>query len=141
MQTFLPYPDFLASAQVLDKRRCIKQVVEAAQILRCLRSGNPKAGWRNHPAVRMWRGYEQSLTDYYNVFFWTCVLCHGVRYSRLSPEHTDGVGVLPPWIGNDSFHASHRSNLLRKDPVWYGQFGWLEPAALPYVWPVAKEQT
>lgn len=34
------------------------------------------------------------------------------------------------------FHASHRSNLLRKDPVWYSQFNWTEPNNLPYVWPI-----
>ena len=33
-------------------------------------------------------------------------------------------------------HASHRSNLLRKDPEHYMQFGWTEPPDLPYVWPV-----
>jgi hypothetical protein len=33
-------------------------------------------------------------------------------------------------------HDSHRSNLLRKDPQWYGQFGWTVPDDLPYVWPV-----
>jgi hypothetical protein len=42
----------------------------------------------------------------------------------------------PPWLGDNTFHASHKSNLLRKDPVWYGQFGWSEPTDLPYVWPV-----
>ena len=33
-------------------------------------------------------------------------------------------------------HASHRSNLLRKEPAHYTQFGWTEPPDLPYVWPV-----
>ena len=48
-------------------------------------------------------------------------------------------GSPPNWIGCDAFHASHRSNLLRKDATWYGQFGWQETADLPYVWPVEKE--
>lgn len=43
---------------------------------------------------------------------------------------------LPTWLGNEDFHAAHRSNLLRKDHVWYGIFGWTEPDDLPYVWPV-----
>ena len=42
----------------------------------------------------------------------------------------------PKWLGNEAFHASHRSNLLRKDSIHYGQFGWTEPHNLPYVWPV-----
>lgn len=41
-----------------------------------------------------------------------------------------------PWLGNEAFHASHRSNLLRKDPEHYKQFNWTEPNNLPYVWPV-----
>lgn len=43
---------------------------------------------------------------------------------------------MPPWFGREDFHASHRSNLLRKHPDWYRQFGWYEPDDLPYVWPV-----
>ena len=42
---------------------------------------------------------------------------------------------LPSWIGDDRFHASHRSNLLRKLPEHYSTFGWKEPDDLPYVWP------
>jgi hypothetical protein len=41
----------------------------------------------------------------------------------------------PWWFGDDSFHASHRSNLLRKDSIYYGQFDWHEPNDLPYIWP------
>ena len=36
MQTFLPYPDFAASAAALDTRRLGKQRVEALQVLRAL---------------------------------------------------------------------------------------------------------
>ena len=50
---------------------------------------------------------------------------------------TDVTG-MPTWLGNEAFHASHRSNLLRKDAVHYSQFGWSEPADLPYVWPAPK---
>jgi hypothetical protein len=42
----------------------------------------------------------------------------------------------PNWIGDEKFHASHRSNLLRKDKEFYGKFGWAEPDDLPYFWPV-----
>ena len=42
-------------------------------------------------------------------------------------------------MGDPAFHASHRSNLLRKDPTYYGAFGWAEDATLPYVWPVTKD--
>jgi hypothetical protein len=36
MQTFLPYPDFGATAAVLDARRLGKQRVETVQVLRAL---------------------------------------------------------------------------------------------------------
>jgi hypothetical protein len=42
----------------------------------------------------------------------------------------------PSWLGDDAVHASHRSNLLRKDLRHYSRFGWTEPDDLEYVWPV-----
>jgi len=42
--------------------------------------------------------------------------------------------ISPSWLGNSDFDASHRSNLLRKDPEHYAQFGWTESDNLPYVW-------
>ena len=63
MQTFLPYPDFTASAQSLDSKRLGKQRVEAIQIMRTL-LGISTRGWRNHPAVLMWEGHEAALWRY-----------------------------------------------------------------------------
>lgn len=62
MQTFLPYPDFAATARVLDPRRLGKQRVETLQVLRALTV--PGYGWRHHPAARMWAGYEEALVRY-----------------------------------------------------------------------------
>ena len=42
----------------------------------------------------------------------------------------------PPWFGNEKVHASHRSNLLRKDSEFYGKYNWKESPDLPYFWPV-----
>lgn len=42
---------------------------------------------------------------------------------------------LPPWIGDEAFHLSHRSNLLRKNPEFYGAVFPAVPADLPYIWP------
>jgi hypothetical protein len=44
--------------------------------------------------------------------------------------------VLPHWLGDERIHASHRSNLIRKDPAHYSQFNWSESADIPYYWPV-----
>ena len=62
MQTFLPFADFAETARVLDGRRLGKQRVETLQILRALRV--PGYGWRHHPAVGMWAGYEEALARY-----------------------------------------------------------------------------
>jgi hypothetical protein len=62
MQTFLPYADFQASSAVLDDRRLGKQRVETFQILRALTW--PDYAWKNHPAVRMWRGFVPALVRY-----------------------------------------------------------------------------
>ena len=43
----------------------------------------------------------------------------------------------PSWMGIAEIHRSHRSNLLRKDPVFYTPvFEDGLPDDLPYVWPV-----
>ena len=62
MQTFLPYADFAQSARALDRQRLGKQRVEVKQILNVLKKGS--GGWANHPAVKMWRGYEMALCNY-----------------------------------------------------------------------------
>lgn len=140
MQTFLPYEDFSRTAKVLDWRRLGKQRVEAKQINMALRGLYTK-GWVHHPAVLMWKGYEIALCEY------GIAICQEWRSrgfadaqlpyffaERLFWEHQN-----PPrdvhWLGDDRLHSSHRSNLLRKDHLHYGQFSWTEPDDLPYVWP------
>lgn len=137
MQTFLPYPSFVRSVQCLDRARLGKQRVEAWQILRAL-SGESK-GWVNHPAVKMWRGHERALAQYGSI---VCSEWLRRGYVDNMKERFRRYDVVtfdrPPWFGNEAFHAAHRSNLLRKDPVWYGRFGWTETADLPYVWPTEE---
>lgn len=137
MNTFLPYPDFQQSAQVLDNKRLSKQRVECLQILKAL--SDPTYGWQNHPAVRMWRYWNISLATYGN---FVCLewIKRGFKDSLLPFfEAHSAINIhtqpIPPQF-TKAFHASHRSNLLRKDPIHYGQFGWTEPNDLPYVWPV-----
>ncbi|SCL20791.1 hypothetical protein GA0070616_2092 [Micromonospora nigra] len=155
MQTFLPYPDFLASARVLDQKRLGKQRVETIQVLRGLT--RPTYGWRNHPAVKMWAGYEEALTRY--GLDMCAVWCEPGRADtcaatmttdlaaacdvdriRTQPELA-AAGELPPWLGRDDLHRSHRSSLLRKDPEHYRPlFGDDEPTDLDYVWPASDRE-
>ena len=150
MQTFLPYPDFVRSAKTLDNARLGKQRVEALQILRALHV--PGYGWRNHPAVRMWRGYEEALAAYglavcrewcARGYADTCEAkivaelrtITGRRTRVRSQAKLRERDRLPSWLGRRAFHRSHRSALLRKDPEWYGPRVTGTPDDLELIWP------
>jgi hypothetical protein len=151
VQTFLPYAGFIASAEVLDQKRLGKQRVETIQVLRGLIV--PTYGWRHHPAVKMWTGYEEALVRYGldMCAVWcatgradTCATtltvdlaaAGGARVIR-TQEELALVGDLPPWLGDAALHLSHRSSLLRKDPAFYGPIFGDIPDDLPYVWPTS----
>lgn len=138
MQTFLPYADYKLSAQVLDSKRLNKQIVEARQIWHNL--VRLSSGWINHPATRMWIGYEDSLRLYIKA-------CHDEWVSRGNSPHVINLKAyepridenlnlnadLPNWFGG-LIHATHQSNLLRKDAKYYGKFFNISPC-LAYYWP------
>lgn len=127
MQTFLPYSDFQRSAAALDYRRLGKQRVEAKQIL------TAGGGWRNHPATKMWRGYEDALALYHNVMIEEWVL-RGYRNTMPLIPH-ELWPTFPPWLGDGDFHRAHQSNLIRKDPAHYAPLFPGVPSNLPYIWP------
>src|SRR3954467_11588268 len=150
MQTFLPYPSFAESSAVLDTARLGKQRVETLQILRAILL--PSYGWQNHPVTRMWRGHIPALTAYglANVAAWVDRGHTDSTHDLLAEvaPGMDGVdadalaerGLLPPWIGDEEIHRSHRSNLIRKDPDLYGPLFPGTPPDLDYVWPEAGER-
>lgn len=143
MNTFLPYADFTVSARVLDRQRLGKQRVECLQTLNVL--SGIGGGWRNHPAVKMWEGYEWLLYDYAHavIIEWNgrgyADSCWG-KITDLADSHGDGWGDrFPTWLGFEPFHLSHRSNLLRKAPDYYGPlFAPDTPNDLPYYWPTEE---
>jgi hypothetical protein len=132
MQTFLPYPSFTKTFKTLDYRRLGKQRVEAKQILNVLLDRTTTRGWRNHPIVRMWSGYESALQLYHNL----CInewINQGYNNNMELEDITEPI-IYPHWLGNESFHSSHRANLLRKDYEYYSQFKWREDSENPYTW-------
>jgi len=133
MQTFLPYSNLKKSLKTLDSRRLGKQRVEAFQILNILLNRTNKKGWRNHPAVKMWKGYENALKLYFNkaVKLW---ISRGFK-NNMRLEKIEGKIIFPHWFGNKKFHDSHKSNLLRKDPEHYFEFSKDVPDNLEYIWP------
>jgi hypothetical protein len=154
MQTFLPYPGFIESARVLDKRRLGKQRVETIQVLRALTVAG--YGWRHHPAAAMWAGYEEALVRYgLDICSVWCGLGNAdTCAATLVADLTHGTGTtaartqkdladadeVPPWLGDEAFHRSHQSALLRKDPAHYRPFFDEVPDDLPYVWPASDRE-
>ncbi len=148
MQTFLPYPDFAETARVLDQRRLGNQRSEALVILRVCNI--PTYGWQHHPAVRMWRGFELALMAYGRAICeaWISNGRADTVMGKLAEWAPGGTlpaqdelrraDLVPPWLGDDRLHRSHRSALLRKDPAWYRPLFPDVPDDLPYFWPVAR---
>ena len=131
MQTFLPYPSFIESAQCLDYKRLGKQRVEVLQLIR--------GGWPNHPASKMWHGHFYQLGKYGEAI---CLewISYGYKDTCLDKIEAEQLKFsdtgLPKWIGNEAFHLAHKSNLIRKNREFYGPMFPGVPDNLPYVWPV-----
>lgn len=147
MQTFLPFPDFKQTAKVLDYRRLGKQRLEALMCLELI-LGIRDDNWKYHPVYHMWRAYPEALSLYIST------ICHewinrGYKDTRLEKLKALNQKLnfkfiyFPSWLGDERFHASHRSILLGKNYDWYSQFDWSEKPAImdkkgnwSYFWPV-----
>ena len=150
MQTFTPYADFERSLRTLDQKRLGKQRVEVIQIVRALTV--PGYAWSSHPAVLMWKGYEEALGRYglTSCQVWTelgfgdtcaATIAADLRAIGISEIRTQeelaAADALPSWLFDETLQLSHRSALLRKDPEHYGRlFDPETPRDLDYVWPV-----
>lgn len=131
MQTFLPVPDFKESAKLLDYRRLCKQRVEAFQLIKAIE--NPSYGWRKHPATTMWINHKEALGAYMNACIEEWIARGYKNTMKLYPVSDNPI--MPSWLGDEKFHLSHKSNLIRKLPEYYGKFWPDVPNDLPYVWP------
>jgi hypothetical protein len=141
MQTYLPVANFEASAKMLDLDRLGLQRVEALQILNLLTTG-ARLG---HPAVEMWKGYEPALVAYARAISDEWVR-RGNRdtvknkINEIANEATITAmdikyAEMPPWFGTKRFHASHRANLVRMMPNYYGRIWPGHRTDLKYYWP------
>lgn len=130
MQTFVPFSDFSKSASSLDNKRLNKQLLEGRQIYSIISSKRTTGGWINHPAVKMWRNFDNALFSYLTAVFkecnrrgisteknWKAILdIHNSNWDR-------GTGVImPPWLDDDRVHESHKNNLYVKQPEFYIDF-------------------
>jgi len=138
MQTFLPYPNYVKSAKVLDYKRLGKQRIEALMIIKILYADNSESRWKNHPAVRMWWGYSNNLKEYYNA-----IVEEWIRrgYKNNMPRNLfHKTYSKPNWIFDERFCISHQSNLVRKFPEHYKKFFPDVPDNLSYFWPSQHEE-
>jgi hypothetical protein len=146
VQTFLPDPDFERTARILDDRRLGKQRVEVLQILNAMH--RTSGGWVNHPATRMWRGFEPALVAYGLAIIdeWTRsgradtvrdkILPHLHGEPLRTQRQLAELDLLPPWLGREDLHRAYRSALVRKMPEHYRPLFPEVEEDLPYVWPV-----
>ena len=133
MQTFLPQKDFATSAYMLDNKRLNKQILEGYQILNVLSGKSKTGGWRNHPAVLMWRGYERGLWNYIQAMIAEAKL-RGIKtenneanLNNLKDQCWEDWGNEAPAFWHDENKlirvvTTHRANLFKKDPTYYVHF-------------------
>ena len=135
MQTFLPSRNFITVARMLDSKRLNKQILEGYQILNVLSGMSPTGGWRNHPAVKMWRGHEGMLHTYIQAMITEAKL-RGIKTDKneenirnLFNKVGDSWGeTMPDWYFDQNkimrIVTTHKANLFDKDPMYYAHFGY-----------------
>ena len=133
MQTFLPSSSFNQSAQMLDSKRLNKQILECYQILNVLSGKSPTGGWRNHPAVLMWKGYERGLWQYVQAMIQEARE-RGIRtenneanLNKLKDQCWNIWGNNKPSFWDDTVKlmrviTTHKASLFNKDPFYYMKF-------------------
>lgn len=130
MQVFLSEYTFAEAAEVLDTKRLVKQLLEGRQIMTVL--AGESAGWKNHPAVKMFAGYERTLYSYLYAIKdemkargykwennWEVIQNTYMKYFLHGPQEA------PKWMSNDKFDRvviTHRGRLFAKAPELYPQY-------------------
>lgn len=141
MLTFMPFDDFAWSARSLADEELDIQRDHNLQIMSHLLVGDEM----DHPAVKMWEGYERALLAYQQAVCneWSSVRGHQDDFwdkTRLmfldvivDPMATP---LIPPhWIGVTEIHISHQSTLLRNNKEYYRKkFPGIRDDH-PYIWP------
>lgn len=131
MQVFLPEPDFNYTAQQLDTKRLVKQLLEGRQIMTILVGENKTKAWTNHPAVRMFDGHPVALFTYLAAirkemqrreYKWEK---NWYEIERMVRENLTKTG-FPRWMLDDNslyrVITTHRGRLYEKAPELYPQY-------------------
>jgi len=133
MQTFLPHSTFERCAKALDNKRLNKQILEGYQILNVNSGMSKTGGWRNHPAVLMWRGHEGSLFEYVQSMIEEAKL-RGINTAGNENNLKTLINNIrykwnynaPDWMFDNiklmKVMTTHRVNLFKKDPLYYARY-------------------
>jgi len=143
MQTWLVANTFEKSATLLDRRRLGAQLYESVHILASLRHKNhllinPKRDVSNHPASKLWVGYERELGAY--IYAHLSEWCNRGYKSDINTKNyrviTEGLerGMynIPSWITSEVI-VTHRNVLYRKNPTFYPK-KWCGDRGMRYDW-------
>lgn len=79
MNIFLPYENPTLSAQALDDKRLLKQILETRQILKVAKGESE--GYKNHPITKHYIEYPEFL-----IYYGYCCCCSEYKY-RFHKEH------------------------------------------------------
>ena len=122
MQTFIVHWDMERNAMLLDRQRLGKQRLECAQIAKaCLGITN---GWKNHPNVIRWIGYEPYLINEYMRAILLEWERRGYKNDKMREEFlalsemVEGRHIVKPFWVNDVI-IEHRNLLLSKNFKFY----------------------
>jgi hypothetical protein len=132
MQVFLPYANIYPSVACLSNDMLYQARIDARHILDTLE--NKSITHRHHPAVKMFKGYEELLKGYLA----GCIkqwVKRGYRSRMESPKVSFAKVTIPLWWGGP-IHKSHKAQLLRTNNKHYGRLEWDVDCSTPVFWPV-----
>ena len=133
MQVFLPEANYQLCAETLDYKRLVKQLLEGRQIMTILANESPGGAWKNHPAVKMFAGYEHDLYFYLKAIR-NEMQQRGYKWENnwaviqdtYKRNFVDQPYERPFWMEDaemfDRVITTHRGRLWEKDPAYYAQY-------------------
>ena len=149
MQILLPYPDYEQTANALTPSILRHQVMDIITTLSVIHeTARNLPMYEGHPSVMAWEGYAPQLAH----FGLVCVEALQVRslqaakYRESLDWHLDTATSgeysmdKPAWFGSPKLHRSHKSVLIRIDPLKYRRIWPSVPANLPEVFPYGSHR-
>lgn len=124
MQTYLPYPDFVKSAEALDTQRLGTQIEDCVKILDTLHEVSDLSHYRD-PIVRMWKFYEYRLSQFGLICCQEWYERHEIDHDLLGKvnEHSNWsegeTTEYPIWWGDVDIHIQWRRLLIGEAPKFY----------------------